>query len=102
MDNLKHFDLFGTTCKFYIKGQRKYWTRYGGILSIISVLLFILLFFFLNYEDFIREIPQTSTSSIPEVNFRKIKFDEEKIDKKMVLCHLLRKNYHIDYVMRHQ
>ena len=30
-------------------------------------------------EDFNREIPETSTSSIPEVNFRKIKFDEEKI-----------------------
>ena len=34
---------------------------------------------FINYEDLKRETPITSTSSIPEVNFRKIKFDDEKL-----------------------
>ena len=79
MDFIKYMDLFGTSCKFYIEKKPKYWTVYGGILSIIYIFLYIFLFFFLNGADFKRETPQTTTSSIPEVNYKKFKFGEEKI-----------------------
>ena len=79
MEFIKYMDLFGTSCKFYIENKPSYWTVYGGILSIISILLYIILFLFLNYDDFKREVPQTTTSSIPKASYRKIKFGEEKI-----------------------
>ena len=82
MDFIKYMDLFGTSCKFYIEKKPKHQTVYGGILSIIYIFLYIFLFFFLNYSDFKRETPiTTTTSSIPEINYKKIKFDEEKIWK---------------------
>ena len=79
MDVIRYMDLFGISCKFYIENKPKYWTVYGGILSITSIILFIILFYFLNYDELKRNIPQTTTSSIPESNYRKIKFDQEKI-----------------------
>ena len=79
VSTIKYMDLFGTTCKFYINQKPKYWTLYGGVLSIISILLFILLFFYLNFDDFKYQNPQTTTSSIPLSDYRKIKFGEEKI-----------------------
>ena len=79
MDIIKYMDLFGTTCKFYINQKPKYWTLYGGILSMISILLCIILFLYLNFDDFKRQNPQTTTSSIPLSDYRKIKFGKEKI-----------------------
>ena len=79
MDFIKYMDLFGTTCKFYINKKPKYWTKYGGIMSIFSILLFISLFLYINLEDFKRQNPHTTTSYIPLSDYRKIKFAEEKI-----------------------
>ena len=72
-------DLFGTTCNFYIEKKPRYYTVYGGIFSILSLISFITFFFLLCQNDFERKIPTTTTSSIPSAGFRKIKFGEEKI-----------------------
>ena len=79
MDIIKYMDLFGTSYKFYIENKPQYWTVYGGILSIMSIFVFINSFFFLNNAELKRRNPQTTISSIPESNYRRIKFDEEKI-----------------------
>ena len=79
MEKLEYADLFGTTCTFYIEKRRKYYTIYGGILSILSIICYISFFVVLNYNDFKREIPITTISSIPSAGYRKIKPGEEKI-----------------------
>ena len=38
---LECFDLFGTKMGFYTEGKPKYYTAFGGILSIISILISI-------------------------------------------------------------
>ena len=79
MEILQYIDLFGSTCHFYIDKKPKYYTEYGGIMSILSIITYILLFVILCHDDFTREIPTTTTSSIPSSGFRRIKPKTEKI-----------------------
>ena len=79
MDLLEYADLFGTTCTFYIDKKRKYYTIYGGILSILSVVSYITVFILLSFNDFKRDIPTVTTSSIPSAGYHKIKPGEQKI-----------------------
>ena len=79
MEVLEYIDLFGSTCHFYIDKRPKYYTAYGGIMSILSIIAYIVLFILLCHDDFAREIPTTTTSSIPSSGFRRIKPKEEKI-----------------------
>ena len=80
MKAIEYMDLFGTTCKFYIEKKQKYYTVYGGILSILSIIISFSLFILLNYNQFKRDTPAiVTTSTLPSVGYRKIKFGKEKI-----------------------
>ena len=83
MDNsatiIKYIDLFGTRCTFYSDKMPKLYTVVGGILSIFSILVCIIIFIIFSLDDLKRKFPSTTTSSIPSEGYRKIKFSEEKI-----------------------
>ena len=75
---LKYFDCFGTKFHFYSERKRKFYTSLGGILTIFSIIIGILVFIFINKDEFLHNKPisTTSTSKIPNT---KIKFLKEKI-----------------------
>ena len=75
---LKYIDFFGTKFNFYIDKDRKFYTPLGGFLSLLAVFFGIIVFIFLNIEDFFHTIPISSTSIIRE-DYSKVKFGEEKI-----------------------
>ena len=75
---LKYFDFFGTTFNFYTERNRKLYTLFGGILSLLSFFFGLLIFIYINLDDFLHNIPNSTTSTKKE-NYRKIKFKEEKI-----------------------
>ena len=76
---LKYIDLFGTKFSFYTEFKPKLYTQLGGILSALSIIICIIVFFLMNVNDFKRNYPITLTSSMKSDTFHKIKFGEEKI-----------------------
>ena len=76
---IKYTDLFGTRCTFYSEKMPKLYTVIGGIFSMISILVCILIFIIFSIDDLKRKFPITTTSSIPSEGYRKIKFGKEKI-----------------------
>ena len=76
---LKYLDLFGKKCSFYIEKTPKLYSVTGGILSIVSILICIVIFFFTSFNDFQRIYPTITFSSIQPNNSHKIKFGKEKI-----------------------
>jgi len=74
---LKYFDCFGTTYSFYTERNRKFYTALGGILTLLSIIFAIVIFIFINREDFSYNIP-ISTISTTE-HYKNITFGEEKI-----------------------
>ena len=75
---LKYFDCFGTTFNFYIEKSRKLYTPSGGILTLLSLIIGIILFGYVKVEDFINNNPN-STTSIEKGYYKNIRFKEEKI-----------------------
>ena len=57
----------------------KLYTAAGGILSLISIFVCLLLFIMLSLDDLRRKIPLTTISSKPTEGYKKIKFGKEKI-----------------------
>ena len=78
LEYLKYIDFFGTSFSFYIKRSRKLYTPLGGILTLLAGIFGITLFLYLNMDDFLHNIPE-STTSIKKENYRRIKFKDEKI-----------------------
>ena len=77
-DILKYVDCFGTTFSFYTERSRKFYTRLGGILTLLSIIIGIIIFIYINLDDFFNNIPNSTTSTTKEI-YRNIKFGEEKI-----------------------
>ena len=53
---LKYIDCFGTTFSFYSEKNRKLYTKFGGILTIFSIILGLLLLILINKDDFFKKI----------------------------------------------
>ena len=78
LEYLKYADCFGTTFNFYTERSIKLYTPLGGILTLMAGIFGVSLFLYLNMDDFLHNIPQ-STTSIKKENYRRIKFKDEKI-----------------------
>ena len=78
LEYLKYADCFGTTFNFYTERSIKLYTPLGGILTLLAGIFGVALFLYLNIDDFLHNIPQ-STTSIKKENYRRIKFKDEKI-----------------------
>ena len=75
---LKCLDCFGTKFNFYTEKNRKFYTPLGGIFSLLAFFFSVLIFIFLNFEDFLHTAPVISTSVLRE-NYSNIKFGQEQI-----------------------
>ena len=76
---LKYFDIYGEKCSFYVEKTQKLYSVTGGVLSIISICICIVLFIFTSMDDFQRISPFVNISSETTNVFHKIKFGKEKI-----------------------
>ena len=77
-ESLKYFDCFGITFDFYTEKSRKFYTPFGGLFTILSILGGIIYFICVERDDFLHNTP-ISTTSESKINNTKIKFLEEKI-----------------------
>ena len=75
---LKYIDCFGTKFTFYIEKNRKFYTPFGGLLTLLSFIIGVIAFIFINIDDFLHNNPSSTTSIVKEI-YRNIKFKEEKI-----------------------
>ena len=78
-ETCKYLDSFGTKYNFFTDGKPKLYTTLGGILTIISILLSLIVFICFNLDDFRRKTPTTLFSSVLSEDHRKVKFKDEKI-----------------------
>ena len=76
---LKICDLYGTRFHWYIGYKPKHYTYYGGIFSISSLIIYILLLVILGMDDFQRAHPIISEAAIPPKGYKNIKYGEKKL-----------------------
>ena len=76
---LKYIDIFGTKSYFFTNKEKKFYTLYGGILSIVSIFILFSIFVFLAKDDIQRKFPSTSFISEYQQKNNGIKSIEEKI-----------------------
>ena len=76
---LRVCDFFGQRFHLYIGYKPKYYTYFGGLITLIAFASYILIFIFLGYDDLRRKNPISNTSTSPPFGYRNIKFGEEKI-----------------------
>ena len=76
---LKICDLYGTRFHWYIGYKPKHYSSYGGVFSILTIIIWILLLVILSMDDFKRKHPIISESIIPPSGYKNIKFGEKKI-----------------------
>ena len=79
MDFIKYLDLFNVSFSFYINNQPNNQTFFGGIMSFIYILISIMVFIFLSYDDIKRLNPITTISEIPDTERKLIHSNKEKI-----------------------
>ena len=76
---IQYLDLFGNKISFYTERMPKLYTVTGGLFSIVSILVCIIIFVSFSLQDLERIIPITTMSSIPSAGYKNIKFGKEKI-----------------------
>ena len=79
MDFVKYFDFFGIRFHFYTNNQPYYQNLFGGIMNLIYIILCIIVFIFLSYDDLKMLNPSTTISDISDKEARIVELDEEKI-----------------------
>ena len=75
---LKYIDCFGTKFNFYTEKNRKFYTPLGGIFSLLAFFFSVIVFIFLNVEDFLHTAPISSTS-VMTGKYSNITFGNEQI-----------------------
>ena len=76
---LRIFDFYGTEFHWYFDYKPKYYTSYGGIFSILSFILYIVIFIIFGLEDFKRTNPISSISNIPPLINKTIQPRKQKL-----------------------
>ena len=79
MENIKYLDSFGIKFHFYTNNQPNYQNVFGGIMTLIYVLICIGIFFIFSYEDINRLNPISAKSEITDIEPRNINIRKEKI-----------------------
>ena len=79
MDILISLDFFGSYLHWYVNHQKKVYTQLGGVLTIISFSICIMILAFQFTELLNRDNPQTTENDIINNEFKKISFYNEKI-----------------------
>ena len=76
---LRFLDFYGTEFHWYFDYKPKYYTSYGGIFSILSFILYIVIFIIFGLEDFKRTNPISSISNIPPLVNKTIQSGKQKL-----------------------
>ena len=76
---LRVIDFYGQRFNLYIGYKPKFYTCFGGIMTLLSFLSYILIFIILGNDDLKRKNPISNTSTVPPSGYKNIKFGEEKI-----------------------
>jgi len=76
---LKYCDLYGTQFHWFIGFKKKYYSSYGGLFTIVSLMIWILFLAILGKDDFKRTYPIISESTVPPSGYKNIKFGEKKL-----------------------
>ena len=76
---LRVIDFYGQRFNLYIGYRPKFYTCFGGIMTLLSFLSYILIFIILGNDDLKRKNPISNTSTVPPSGYKNIKFGEEKI-----------------------
>ncbi len=79
MDFIKYIDFFSIKFNFYTNNQPNYQNIFGGIMTFIYVLICILIFAVISYDDLSRSNPIISTSEIPDSERKLVRMKDEKI-----------------------
>ena len=79
MDFVKYFDFFGIRFHFYTNNQPYYQNLFGGIMNLIYIVLCVVVFIFLSYDDLKMLNPSTTVSDIPDKEARIVELNKEKI-----------------------
>jgi len=74
----KYLDCFGAGFNFYSEKNRKLYTPLGGILTLLSCFFGLIVFIFINLENFLHTNPNSTTSTARIYNTQ-IRFNDEKI-----------------------
>ena len=76
---LKICDFYGTKFHWYINYKPKFYSYYGGIFSLLSLISWLIIFSIFCSKDFKRSNPIINTSTIPPNGYKNIKFGKKKI-----------------------
>ena len=76
---MEYLDMIGTKPGFYIERKPKFYSVLGGVLSISSICLLVIIFIIYSLKDFEKTPPNIIYSSIPSVGYNKIELEDEKI-----------------------
>jgi hypothetical protein len=76
---LRVIDFFGQRFNLYIGYKPKFYTCFGGIMTLLSFISYILIFIIIGNDDLKRKNPFSNTSTVPPNGYKNIKFGEEKI-----------------------
>jgi hypothetical protein len=72
-------DLYGEHFHWYIGYKPKYYTYYGGIISLISLFSMIFIFIVFGYDDFKRKNPISHIATVPPKEYNNIIFGQKKL-----------------------
>ena len=79
MQVLAALDFFGSNFHLYVNHQKKVFTRLGGVLTLISLEICIVIFSYLVNGFINREDPQITENDETSLEFKKISFKKENI-----------------------
>jgi len=79
MDLVKYIDFFSIKFNFYTNNQPYYQNLFGGIMTLLSSLICIILFLSFSQDEFKRLNPITTISNIPESESKLVNTHQEKI-----------------------
>ena len=79
MEILRSLDFFGSYLHWYVNQKKKVYTRLGGILSVISIVICFIVLVYLLSGIIKRKNPQTTEEEQSINEYKIIKFGEENI-----------------------
>ena len=76
---LKICDLYGTQFHWFYEYKPKYYSYYGGIFSILTVISWFFIFVTFIFHDINKNLSISNTSTLPPKDYKSIKFGKQKL-----------------------
>ena len=79
MDFIKYLDFFSIKFNFYTNNQPNYQNIFGGIMTFLYLIICIIIFITISYDDLMKLNPITTMSEIPDSERKIVNMNKEKI-----------------------